>query len=289
MERLSSFQTETSRFYLVATPIGNLEDMTYRAVRILKEVDVIYAEDTRTSGVLLKHYGITTPMKSFHKYNEASRRAPVLDALGRGENVALISDAGTPLISDPGESLVRSITEAGYPVVPVPGASASVNALIASGLRTEPHLFIGFLPSKESAREHELKQYRWQPYTLIFYESPHRIQSLIDSIRTIFDRREVVILRELTKHYEERIRFFSDESVDLSGLKGEMVVLVEGFSEAVHLDKETWIDRIELLMEDGVREKEAIKTVAKEQNVKKNDVYMAFQTHKKQFKHQSEE
>ncbi len=289
MERLSSFQTNQAKLYLVATPIGNLEDMTYRAVNTLNHVDRIYAEDTRTSGVLLKHYGINTPMESFHLHNESRRLKSVLDALKRGETVALISDAGTPLLSDPGEGLVREVARAGHPVVPVPGAAAALNGLIISGLTTVPHLFVGFLPNKETARERELRQLRWEPYTLIFYESPHRIQSLVDSVRTIFDRREVVIARELTKHFEERIRFHSDEDVDLSGLKGEMVVLVEGFTEKTAMDRETWIERIELLMEDGVKEKEAIKMVAKAQNVKKNDVYMAYQIYKQQFKQSKQE
>ncbi|MFW6298455.1 MAG: 16S rRNA (cytidine(1402)-2'-O)-methyltransferase, partial [Bacillota bacterium] len=274
MKRLFSFKSGKPRLYLVATPIGNLEDMTYRAVRILKEVSIIYAEDTRTSGVLLKHYGIKTPLKSYHKHNERARLSAILSTLERGEDVALISDAGTPLLSDPGETLVKEVLNSAYPVVPIPGASAALNALIMTGLPTVPHQFVGFLPSKESAREKTLKALRYEPRTLIFYESPHRIQSFLDQLRTLFDRRKVVIVRELSKQYEERIDLYSDETVDVGDLKGEMVVVVEGFTQSIHLDKDAWIDRIELLIEDGMKEKDAIKTVANEQGVKKNDVYM---------------
>ncbi|MFW6285199.1 MAG: 16S rRNA (cytidine(1402)-2'-O)-methyltransferase [Bacillota bacterium] len=289
MNRLSSYKSGKARLYLVATPIGNLEDMTYRAVRILNEVSTIYAEDTRTSGVLLKHYGIKTPLRSYHKHNEMARLAPILEALKKGKDVALISDAGTPLLSDPGETLVKEIVESGFPVVPIPGASAALNALIMTGLPTVPHQFVGFLPSKESARESALKALRYEPRTLVFYESPHRIQSLVDQLRTLFDRRKVVIVRELSKQYEERIDFYSDEAVDVGDLKGEMVVVVEGFTRSLNLDKEAWIDRIELLMEDGMKEKDAIKTVANEQGIKKNDVYMTYQVHKQQFSNQKQE
>ncbi|MFW6298160.1 MAG: 16S rRNA (cytidine(1402)-2'-O)-methyltransferase [Bacillota bacterium] len=283
MKRLFSFKSGKPKLYLVATPIGNLEDMTYRAVRILGEVSVIYAEDTRTSGVLLNHYGIKTPLKSYHKHNERARLNAILEVLDKGQDVALISDAGTPLLSDPGETLVREVLDSGYPVVPIPGASAALNALIVTGLPSVPHQFVGFLPSKESAREKALKALRYEPRTLIFYESPHRIQAFINQLRTLFDRRKVVIVRELSKQYEERIEFHSDEETDVGDLKGEMVVVVEGFSRSVHLDKAEWIDRIELLIEDGMKEKDAIKTVANEQGIKKNDVYMAYQIHKQQF------
>jgi 16S rRNA (cytidine1402-2'-O)-methyltransferase len=284
MKRTSSFLGETAKLYLVATPIGNLEDMTYRAVRILNSVDVIYAEDTRTSGQLLKHYEITTHMKSFHKHNESSKQREIISELESGKSIALISDAGTPLISDPGETLVEAVADEGYSVVPIPGASASITGLIVSGLRPHPYLFYGFLPSKSTQRETALKNLRWLPYTLVFYESPHRITSMIESMKTVFDNRRIVIARELTKHFEEVIRFELDESVDLSDLKGEMVVVVEGFEDDSTLGKDTLIDRIELLMEDGVSEKDAIKQVAHEENVKKNMVYMTYQTYKKQFK-----
>lgn len=275
---------EAAKLYLVATPIGNLEDMTYRAVRILETVDVIYAEDTRTSGQLLKHYDIKTHMKSFHKHNESSKQSEIIAELERGKSIALISDAGTPLISDPGETLVQTVASEGFSVVPIPGASASISGLIVSGFKPHPYLFYGFLPSKNAQRETALKNLRWLPYTLVFYESPHRIVSMIESMKSLFDNRRIVIARELTKHFEEVIRFELDETVDLTGLKGEMVVVVEGFEEEKTLGKDTLIERIELLIEDGVSEKDAIKQVAKEENVKKNMVYMTYQTYKKQFK-----
>lgn len=289
MIRQSSFLEDTPKLYLVATPIGNLEDITFRAVNILKSVDYIYAEDTRTSGQLLKHYDIKTPMKSFHKHNETSKHKAILEQLLRGNTLALISDAGTPLISDPGEQLVEIVSSNGFSVVPVPGASASISGLIVSGFKPHPYLFYGFLPSKTLQREAVLKNLRWLPYTLVFYESPHRIEAFVESIKSVFDSRRVIIARELTKRFEEILRFDLNESVDLSGLKGEMVVVVEGFEESKVLGKETLIDRIELLIDDGVSEKEAIKQVAHEENVKKNMVYMTYQTYKKQFRNQNQE
>jgi 16S rRNA (cytidine1402-2'-O)-methyltransferase len=285
MIRQSSFLDTAPKLYLVATPIGNLEDITYRAVNVLKFVDFIYAEDTRTSGQLLKHYGIVTPMKSFHKHNETSKHHEVLMALDNGKSLALISDAGTPLISDPGGGLVETVVSKGYSVVPIPGPSASISALIVSGFTSHPYMFYGFLPSKGTQRNTALKPLRWLPYTLVFYESPHRIAAMIESLKHLFDNRRVIIARELTKHFEEILRFDLSEPVELSNLKGEMVVVVEGFEENKTLSEDTLIDRIELLIEDGVSEKDAIKQVAHEQNVKKNSVYMTYQTYKKQFKH----
>jgi 16S rRNA (cytidine1402-2'-O)-methyltransferase len=193
--------------YLIATPIGNLEDITLRALRVLKEVSIIACEDTRTSGVLLAHYGITTPTLSYHEHNGEVARPKILSRLAAGESVALISDAGTPLISDPGYKLVREVAEAGHAVVPIPGASSVLSALIASGLPTDHFTFSGFLPSKHSTLEAWLKGHTHTLHTLVVFESPHRVRETLSAMRAVWgDGREICLARELTKTYETFVR-----------------------------------------------------------------------------------
>ena len=218
-----------STLYLVATPIGNLEDITVRALRVLRECDVVAAEDTRHSGQLLKHFGIAKPLLSYFQFNEAKRTEEILERLQRGEKVALVTDAGTPGISDPGERVVKAAIAAGFRVEPIPGPCALVAALTASGLPTEEFHFLGFLPHKSGQRRKQLEALRPVSGTLAFYESPHRIVKLLGELNDIFPDRQIVLARELTKKFEEFLRGKPAELVGLAEkrtLKGEFVVLV---------------------------------------------------------------
>jgi 16S rRNA (cytidine1402-2'-O)-methyltransferase len=215
--------------YLVATPIGNLEDITLRALRTLKECDIVAAEDTRHSGQLLKHFGISKPLLSYFQFNEARRTEEILQRLQRGEKVALVTDAGTPGISDPGERVVRAALAAGLRVEAAPGPCALITALTASGLPTGEFHFIGFLPHKSGARRRQLEQLKTVPGTIIIYESPYRIVKLLAGLAEVFPTRQVVLARELTKKFEELIRGLPGDLVkqmEKRAIKGEFVVLL---------------------------------------------------------------
>ena len=215
--------------YLVATPIGNLEDITLRALRVLRECDVVAAEDTRRTGQLLKHFGISKPLLSYFQFNEARRSEEILDRLRRGEKIALVTDAGSPGISDPGERVVRAARAAGFRVEPVPGACALVAALTASGLPTDEFHFIGFLPHKSGQRRKQLEALRTFSGTLVLYESPYRVEKLLGELHDVFPGRVVVLARELTKKFEEFLRGTPAQLLELirqRALKGEFVVLV---------------------------------------------------------------
>jgi 16S rRNA (cytidine1402-2'-O)-methyltransferase len=215
--------------YLVATPIGNLEDITLRALRVLKECDVVAAEDTRRTGQLLKHFGIAKPLLSYFQFNEARRSEEIIERLRRGEKIALATDAGSPGISDPGERVVRAAIAAGLRVESVPGACALVTALTASGLPTEEFHFIGFLPHKSGQRRNKLELLKETSGTLVLYESPYRIEKLLGELKEVFPERQIVLARELTKKFEEFLRGKPAELLELAKkrrLKGEFVVLV---------------------------------------------------------------
>ncbi len=217
--------------YLVATPIGNLEDITLRALRVLKECDVVAAEDTRRTGRLLAYYGISKPLLSYFQFNEARRSEELLERLGRGEKVALVTDAGSPGISDPGERVVKAARAAGFRVEAVPGACALVAAVTASGLPTDEFHFIGFLPHKSGQRRKQLTALKDVPGTLVFYESPYRVEKLLGELQEVFPERPVILARELTKKFEEFLRGTPTELLTLARqrpLKGEFVVLVGG-------------------------------------------------------------
>ena len=217
--------------YLVATPIGNLEDITLRALRVLRECDVVAAEDTRHSGQLLKHFGITKPLLSYFQFNEAKRSEEIIDRLRRGEKVALVTDAGSPGISDPGERVVRACITAGLRVEAVPGACALIAGLTASGLGTDEFCFIGFLPHKSGQRRNKLESLKAISATLVLYESPYRVEKLLGELAEVFSERQVVLARELTKKFEEYLRGTPAELLALAAkrsLKGEFVVLVAG-------------------------------------------------------------
>lgn len=230
---------EGGRLYIVSTPIGNLEDITLRALRILKEADLICAEDTRVTGRLLAHYQIKNTLLSYHSYNEAARIPQILNYLKEGRQIALVSDAGTPGISDPAHKLVRAAIAAGVPVEPLPGPTASITALVASGLPTDRFVFEGFLPRKKG-RQTRLKFLSEEPGTIILYESAPRIQKTIEDIVKNFGNRYIVISRELTKKFEEFIRGYAGEvlqKLKTRSLKGEIVLLIAGTGYKAAEDK----------------------------------------------------
>jgi len=269
----------SSTLYIVSTPIGNLEDITMRAVRILREVAVIACEDTRQTRKLLEHYGITTPAVSYHEHNEQHRAAQLIERLEAGESVALVSDAGTPLISDPGYRLVTAAIAAGFSVVPVPGASAALGALAAAGLATDAFRFCGFLPPKSGQRRKALEAFRAEDCTLIFYEAPHRILDTLGDIEAVLGSRPVVVARELTKLHEEFLRGSAAEvRAELAGrpgVKGEITLLIGkpamgGSAEAPSMPVE---EAVQALEQRGVPRMDAIKQVARERGLSKREVY----------------
>lgn len=220
--------------YLVATPIGNLEDITLRAIRTLRECDLVAAEDTRRTGLLLKHLDISKPLLSYFQFNEAKRAEQILQRLGRGEKIALVTDAGSPGISDPGERVVKAALAAGYRVESVPGPSALVAALTASGLPTDQFHFVGFLPHKSGQRRKVLERMKDLRSTLVIYESPYRIEKLLGEVQELFAGRQIVLARELTKKFEEYLRGTAAELLPVCrqrSLRGEFVVLIEGAGE----------------------------------------------------------
>lgn len=266
-----------STLYLVPTPIGNFDDMTFRSVEVLKNVDIIYCEDTRVTKVLFSHFQITTPLKSYHIFNEAERLDEILNNLNNGFNIALVSDAGLPCISDPGFLISKYVIENNYNVVSLPGASASLTALIASGLPNEKFYFNGFLNSKQSQRIKQLKELVDIKETIIIYEAPHRIKETLQDIYTIFGNRNIVIARELTKKYEEYIRGSLEDVINnIMELKGEIVLIVEGCKqkqEIIDLNKLTIKEHFNYYIEQGIIENEAMKKVAKDRNVSKSVIY----------------
>lgn len=262
--------------YIVATPIGNLSDISYRAVEVLRGADYIACEDTRHSRKLLDHYGINRPLLSYHEHNEAGRTADLLERVQNGSNIALISDAGTPLISDPGYRLVQQAAAAGLTVVPVPGASALLTALSASGLATDSFFFGGFLPPKENARRKVLEAAASLDCTLIFYEAPHRVVEMLADVEMILGDREVVVARELTKLHEEfvrgRVHEVQAQFAGREAVKGEFTVMVAKGP----LTKEsslTVVEDVAARVDAGVSAMEAIKAVAKERGLPKRQVY----------------
>lgn len=279
MKRQKSFQNDLTSLYLVATPIGNLNEMTPRAIEVLKQVSVIACEDTRTTSVLLKHFGIETRVISHHNYNEKESASGILKLLTSGQDVALVSDAGYPLISDPGYILVQEVIDAGYNVIPISGSSAALNALVASGLVTQPFIFYGFLPLSDKEFNQTVNQLKAYPYTLIFYEAPHRIQKTITRLIPILGDRKAVLAREITKKFEEFLRGKLSEIGNIEDeLKGEMVLLVEGKAEekAEIVDLTEVNERIQAYIEGGISASEAIKQVAKEVGLNKHEIYNAY-------------
>ncbi len=262
--------------YLVGTPIGNLEDISFRALRILKEVGLIAAEDTRISGRLLKRYNITTPMISFHEHSNRERISEIVNKLSLID-VALISDAGMPTLSDPGFRLVKAAIEAGINIVPIPGPSAPVAALVTSGLPTDAFLFLGFLPRKSLARRNALARLTDVPFTLVIFESPHRIRALLADIKDVLGDRKLSISRELTKIHEETWRGKVSEALEYfeqSRVRGEFTLVVSGAPEVVsRWDREAVQSALTKLMETGISRKDAVADVAERSGWRKRDVY----------------
>lgn len=222
-------QLQPGTLYLVATPIGNLQDITLRALHVLNHCDVVAAEDTRRTGLLLKHFGIAKPLLSYHKFNEARRTHQLLQLLGSGKTVALVTDAGTPGISDPGQRVVQAVVAAGFHVEPVPGPCAFIAALTASGLPTDEVHFVGFLPHKPGQRRAKLNSLKSVPGTLVLYEAPYRLEKLLSELCELFPDRQVVLARELTKKFEEFLRGTPPELLKKAAerkLKGEFVVVI---------------------------------------------------------------
>lgn len=276
MNRQKSFLNELPTLYLVATPIGNLDDMTFRAVKILESVDVIFCEDTRVSVKLLNHFEIKKHLKTYHDFNKIIKSEAILNHLDRGDNVALISDAGYPLISDPGYYVIREVIKKGYNVVSIPGANAALAALVTSGITPHPFLFYGFLDSKDAKKTKELESLKDLTQTLIFYESPHRINKTIKKMYDVLGERNMTLSRELTKKFEEIIRGTTVTLQDVTDIKGEMVLVVEGKSADDNVFEGTIIEELDFYTKEGLTSKDAIKTVAKNRKLPKNDVYMIY-------------
>jgi len=267
--------------YLIATPIGNLEDITLRALRLLREVRLIAAEDTRHTRRLLAHYDIATPLVSYHEHNKLQRANRILAALGEGD-VALVSDAGTPVVNDPGYELVVAVIAAGFAVSPVPGASATLAALVASGLPSAQWTFLGFLPNRTSARRAFLKEIKQLTTTLICFETPHRLQAALVDIAAVLGNRRIAVARELTKLHEEIVRGTVDEAIahfEAHAPRGEFVLVLEGMIEqppqpAVEGEWQPHAQaRLRELREQGVGGSSAARQVAKELGVARNEVY----------------
>jgi len=273
--------------YIVSTPIGNLEDITLRALRVLKEVDLIAAEDTRRTRQLLTHFGIHKPLISYHEYNRRMRERTLLLELREGKSIALVTDAGTPGISDPGEELVRRAIQENMPLVPVPGPAALVAALSISGLPTGGFLFYGFLPSKAAARKKWLTSLKDRPETLVFYESPRRLASLLEDAAQVLGDRKVAVAREMTKVYEEVFRGTLSEVLDRLGgeeVKGEVTVILEGCTSSPPADTSSIRDALKhYSREMGLSMKEVVDRVAGELGISRRQVYQESLKMRKEF------
>jgi 16S rRNA (cytidine1402-2'-O)-methyltransferase len=278
----------TGTLYIVATPIGNLEDVTQRALRVLGEVDLVACEDTRRTRVLLNHFGIKAKTTSYHEHNERARAEQLCELMTSGKNVALVSDAGTPLISDPGFRIVQAAIEADIPVVPIPGATAFVAALAASGLPADQFFFAGFLPARANARRKKLEELRTVAATLVFYEAPHRISATLKAALEVFGNRRAVVARELTKIHEEFARGRLDELgqrfAEVARARGEMVLIIDGLTDeavptvtsqagAEQSSYRDLAERVNELESGGLDPRVALKQAARELGLKRAEAY----------------
>ena len=271
----------SGKLYIVATPIGNLEDITLRALRILKEVDLIAAEDTRQTLKLLNHFEITKPLISYHRHNEEIKSEILIEKLNSGENIALVSDAGTPGICDPGEEVIKKAIEEGIEVIPIPGACAMINALIASGIDTKEFSFLGFLPLNKKLRKSKLEEIEKSKKTIIIYEAPHKLETTLKDLKnTLKEDRKIVLAREITKIHEEFIRGNIDDLIEhVKDIKGEIVLIIEGnsdISEENELNNLSIEEHYKFYENQGYTKKDIIKMIAKDRNVNKNEVYQKF-------------
>lgn len=268
------------RLYVVATPIGNLEDITLRALNVLKSVDIIAAEDTRHTLKLLNHFEISKPLISCHRHNENNKSLELIEKIKSGQDVAIVSDAGTPGISDPGEELIKQCIENNIEVIPIPGACAMINALICSGLDTKSFCFLGFLPLNKKLRKNKLIEIEECKKTVILYEAPHKLKSTLIDLKDILKNRKIVLARELTKIHEEFIRKDIDELINIAeNIKGEIVIVIEGNNnkdDENRFDNLTLEEHYKLYEDEGYTKKDIIKKIAKDRNVNKNEIYKNF-------------
>lgn len=282
MNRQKSFENNKPTLYIVATPIGNLNEITYRAIEILKGVQYIAAEDTRNTIKLLNRFDISTKLISHHEHNLVSSIPKIIELLQSNNNIALVSDAGYPAISDPGYELVKEAINNDINVVPISGANACLNALVVSGIAPQPFLFYGFLDHQDKKKKKELEALKNYKETIVFYEAPHRIKKTLQLIMNIFGDRNISLARELTKKHEEINRGTISEILEIvDTMKGEMVVVVEGATQVVEelLFEQSVKEHVDEYIEMGMSTKDAIKEVAKQRNISKNSVYEEY--HKK--------
>lgn len=272
---------DSACLFLIPTPIGNLEDITIRSLNTLKMVDIILCEDTRDSSILLKEYGIKKQLISCHEYNEHKIIDYVIKLLNEGKKIGLITDQGTPIISDPGYIIAREVINSGFSVVSLPGATAFVPALTSSGIEPSPFLFYGFLNSKKAKQLKELKKLQNYSFTIIFYESVHRIKDTLNNILEVFGDRKIALCREISKIHEEIYRDNISKIIPLvDSMKGEFVIVVEGNRDEIDFSSIDIVDHVKLYIDDDISEKEAIKIVAKERHVSKSIIYNAYHNRK---------
>jgi 16S rRNA (cytidine1402-2'-O)-methyltransferase len=287
-----SFAQTKGVLYVVGTPIGNLQDFSPRAKEILQEVDLIAAEDTRHTRKLLTHFQLSTPLISFHEHNQQSRAPELVERLRKGESIALVSDAGMPGISDPGEVLIQQAVEAGIPVIPVPGPNAAISALVASGLKTDHFVFVGFLPRQQKQRKEELRKWGGIPATLVLYEAPHRLQDLLEDVKEVLGNRRIAVVRELTKMHEEWLRGTVEEvllHVKEMGTRGEYTVVIEGVEDWSALEEgasQWWSDltvleHVEHYLAQGYSKKEAIQKTSQDRGESRREIYQIYHQNEK--------
>lgn len=268
---------DTPSLYLIPTPIGNLDDITIRSLNTLKTVDLILCEDTRESGKLLSKYDIKKKLVACHEFNQDKVKGYVVDELNKGLNIGLITDQGTPIISDPGFTVVKEVIDKGFNVISLPGATAFVPALINSGLNPAPFLFYGFLNAKSSKQRKELENLKKLPYTMIFYEAPHRLSDTLNNMLNVFGDRDVCLQREISKIHEEIYRDKLTNIIkNIDNLKGEFVILVSGCDDVFDFSDLSIIEHVDLYLKDGMSLNEATKIVAKERNVSKSIIYKEY-------------
>ncbi len=265
--------------YLIPTPIGNFDDMTLRSIETLKMVDVLFCEDTRVTKQLLARLNVNKKLISSNDHNEDKIKNLAIQYLEEGNNVGVVTDRGTPIISDPGYKIVEEVIKKGYNVIPLPGANALIPALIASGLNPSPFMFYGFLNAKKMKREKELANLKNYPVTIIFYEAPHRILEMLESIKTVLGDRKIAVAREISKIHEEIYRGPVSEVITeltTQEIRGEFVVVVEGSNEKVSFDDMTVEEHVNMYMEEGLSSKEALKKTAQDRNMSKSEIYKIY-------------
>ena len=273
-------ENKIGKLYVVATPIGNLEDITIRAIKILQNVDLIAAEDTRHTLKLLNHLEITKPLISYHRHNEDTKTESLIKKLKEGQDIALVSDAGTPGICDPGEIIIQKCIQEKIDVIPIPGACAMINALIASGINTKEFTFFGFLPQNKKTRKQKIEEIKNSKKTILLYEAPHKITGTLKELSEILEKRQIVLARELTKIHEEFIRGNIEEIMQKAeNLKGEMILIIEGNQENEKLNYGETLSleqHYKLYEKQGLEKKEIIKKIAKDRGLSKNEIYQKF-------------